>query len=353
MGLPFFMPKFSYNFKKFIKDEYMKRVFIQDYKTIDFKFYQNIDDFVVVEQPIKFTNRGSFIILKVKKQKLGTWDLIDQMAKALNIYENEVGYAGLKDKNATTTQYISIPRKYSKDIKRFKHHKIKILETFLHSTKLNIGDLQGNSFEINLHEVEQEDVYLIEKRLKEISKIGMPNFFGYQRFGKDVKQNLEKANKLIYGDLNMKDRKLEKMLISAYQSDFYNRWLAKRLELSTDVFKLLDGDVMLSKKDEKFFTPNKITEKIHEDFLAELIVPTGLLSGRNVFRAKGQAKEIEKDYDDTYIVEKGLRRQALVYPKDIFVKYNKKDKKCKLRFTLPKGSYATVLIENIANKNLR
>lgn len=331
----------------------MKRVFLQDYKTIDFKFYQNIDDFVVIEQAIQFTNRGNFIILKVKKKKLGTWDLIDQVAKVLNIYENEIGYAGLKDKNATTTQYISIPRKYSKDLKKFKHNKIEILETFLHSTKLNIGDLKGNSFEINLHEVKQEDVYLIEKRLKTISKVGMPNFFGYQRFGKDVEQNLEKANKIIYGDLKIKDRKLEKMLISAYQSDFFNRWLAKRIELSDESFKLLDGDVMLSKKDDKFFTPNKITKRIEEDFLEELIVPTGILSGRKVFRAKHQAKLIEEEYDDTYIQEKGLRRQALVYPKDILVKYNKKDKKCKLRFTLPKGSYATVLIENIANKNLR
>lgn len=331
----------------------MKRVFLQDYKTIDFKFYQNIDDFVVTEQPIQFTNRGNFIILKVKKQKLGTWDLIDQVAKALHIYENEIGYAGLKDKNATTTQYISIPRKYAKDLKKFKHNKIEILETFLHSTKLNIGDLKGNSFEINLHEVKQEDVYLIEKRLKHIAKVGMPNFFGYQRFGKDVAQNLEKANKIIYGDLNIKDRKLEKMLISAYQSDFFNRWLAKRIELSDESFKLLDGDVMLSKKDDKFFTPNKITKKIDEDFSNELIVPTGLLSGRNVFRAKGEAKLIEQEYDDTYIQEKGLRRQALIYPKDILVKYNKADNKCKVKFTLSKGSYATVLIENIANKNLR
>lgn len=331
----------------------MKRVFLQKYKTIDFKFYQNIDDFIVTEEPIDFTNKGNFIILKIKKQKLGTWDLIDQLAKALHIYENEIGYGGLKDKNATTTQYISIPRKYAKDIKKFKHNKIQILETFLHSTKLNIGDLKGNSFEINLHEVKQDDVYLIENRLKQIAKVGMPNFFGYQRFGRDVEKNLEKANKLIYGDLKMKDRKLEKMLISAYQSDFFNRWLEKRIGLSEDVFKLMPGDVMFSLKDDKLFTPSKINEKTQNDYDDKKIVPTGLLSGRNVFRAKYEAKEIEQEFDDTYIQEKGLRRQAIVYPSNINVKYDKKSSKCKLKFTLPKGCYATVLIENIANKNLR
>lgn len=331
----------------------MKRVFIQDYKKLDFKFYQNIDDFIVTEEPIRFTNKGNFIILKIKKQQLGTWDLIDTLARNLNIYDNEIGYAGLKDKNATTTQYISIPRKYSKDLKNFRHPKVKILETFLHSTKLNIGDLIGNSFEINLHDVDVKDVGVIEKRLHEISKVGMPNFFGYQRFGKDVKENLEKANKIIYGDLKIRDRKLEKMLISAYQSDFFNRWLAKRVELSNEKFKLLDGDVMHSLIDDKLFTPNKINENMIRDFEEQKITPTGLLCGRDVFRARNEARKIEEQFDDTYIQEKGLRRDAIVFPKNIFVNYKVDDKKCKVKFTLPKASYATVLIENVANKNLR
>lgn len=331
----------------------MKRVFIQNYKPLNFKFYQNIHDFIVTEEPIKFTNRGNFIILKIEKERLGTWDLIDSVARNLNIYDNEIGYAGLKDKNATTTQYISIPRKYAKDIKKFKHPKIKILETYLHSTKLNIGDLLGNSFEINLHEVEACDVGIIEKRLRELGKVGMPNFFGYQRFGKDVNENLEKANKIIYGDLKIRDRKLEKMLISIYQSNLFNKWLAKRVEISDDKFKLLDGDVMHSLIDGKFFTPNKINEKIMMDFKDANIVPTGLLCGREVYRARGKAQEIEGEFDDTYIQEKGLRRDAIIFPKDIFVNYDVENKKCKLKFRLPKASYATVVVENIANRNLR
>ena len=331
----------------------MKRVFLQKYTPLKFKFYQNVDDFIVTEDPIRFTNKGNFIILKIEKERLGTWDLIDSLARNLNIYDNEIGYAGLKDKNATTTQYISIPRKYAKDIKKFKHPKIKILDTFLHSTKLNIGDLLGNSFEINLHEVEACDVGIIEKRLHEIAKVGMPNFFGYQRFGKDIKENLEKANKIIYGDLKIRDRKLEKMLISIYQSDLFNKWLAKRVEISDEKFKLLDGDVMNSLIDSKQFTPNKINEMIIKDFEDKKIVPTGLLCGRDVFRARGEAQEIEKEFDDTYIQEKGLRRDAIVFPKEIFVNYDVKEKKCKLKFKLPKASYATVLVENIANQNLR
>jgi tRNA pseudouridine13 synthase len=327
----------------------MKRVFLQKQEELNFKFYQNVDDFIVTEQPIEFTGRGNFIILKIKKRNLGTWDLIDKLAKGLQIYDNEIGYAGLKDKNATTTQYISIPRKYAKDIKKFKHNKIEILDSFLHKTKLNIGDLSGNGFEINLHEVEEKDLFEIQKRIKQISKIGLPNYFGYQRFGRDVKENLDKARKIIYGELKIKDRKLEKMLISAYQSDFFNRWLAKRIELSNDTYKLLSGDVMINLADEKLFTPKDITDKIQSDFNNHKTTFTGLLSGRGVYKAFGEAKKIEEQFDDTYIQEKGLRRAAVVFPKDVTVNYNKKEKKCKLKFILPKASYATVLVENIAN----
>ncbi|PLY05980.1 MAG: tRNA pseudouridine(13) synthase TruD [Arcobacter sp.] len=331
----------------------IKREFLQKHKAINFKFYQNVDDFVVEEQPIKFAGRGNFIIAKIKKRQLGTWDLIESLGRGLQVYENELGYAGLKDKNATTTQYISIPKKYSKDLKHFKHNKIEILETTLHGSKLNIGDLEGNRFEINLHEVKMEDVGKIEKLLKQISKVGMPNYFGFQRFGHDGAENLEKARKYIYEDLIIKDRKISKMLVSAYQSDFFNKWLVERLSISGNSFKALSGDVFREYSKDKFFTPKNLTEIILKDFEDKKIVPTGLLPGRQAFRSMREAREIEEKYDDTYIQEKGYRRDAIVYPKDVSVNYNKQTEKCKLKFTLPKGSYATVLIENIANRNLK
>lgn len=331
----------------------VKREFIQTHKPIKFKFFQNENDFIVEENPIKFANRGNFIILKLRKKNLGTWDLIEKISKQLKLYENEIGYAGLKDKNATTTQYISIPKKYSKELKNFRAKNIEILETFLHTSKLNIGDLESNSFEINLHEVKEEDVGKIEKLLEEISNIGMPNYFGYQRFGKDGALNIEKAKALVFEDLTIKDRKVAKMLISQYQSDFFNSWLVQRVKKSKEKFELLNGDVFRAYLDNKLFTPKKLNENIIKDFQDKKIVPTGLLPGRKVFRSINEARELEEKYDDLYIQEKGLRRDAIVYPKKITMKYNNQSQELKLNFILPKGSYATVLIENIANFNLK
>ncbi len=320
-------------------------------KKLHFNFEQNENDFFVEEQAIPFSNKGSFLILKVKKTNSDTWELIDRLAKFLGVYTNEIGYAGLKDKHATTIQYISIPKKYSKEIRNFRHKKIEILDTCLHSSKLNIGDLKGNRFKINLFNVGFEDLNHIQKLIKKISKKGMPNYFGYQRFGKDAQENILKAKEIIYEDGLMKDRKVEKMLISAYQSTFFNDWLVERLKPSLDEFKFLDGDVFFDILKDKLFTPKAINSKVLQDFENKNISPTGLLPGRKVFKAIGKAREIESQFDDSYIKEKGYRREAIVFPSNINCSYDKDKKMATLDFILPKGSYATVLIEYLANRN--
>ena len=329
----------------------IRRVYPLNDKTLNFKFLQNEEDFIVEEQPIEFSNSGNFVVLEIKKQNCDTWELIDRLSKFLGIFSNEIGYAGLKDKRATTTQYITIPKKYSKELKNFKSKKIEIKEICLHNKKLNIGDLEGNRFKINLHEVEKTDIFQIEKIIKLISKFGMPNYFGYQRFGKDVKDNLEKAKELLFGEAKLKDRKVEKMLMSAYQSTFFNAWLVERLKLENSNFKLLNGDIFYDIKNDKFFTPKSINEKILKDFKEQLITPTGLLPGRDVFKARDDALKIEQRYDDSAISEKGYRREAIVFPKNIICKYDMEKKICTLDFVLPKGSYATVLVEFLANRN--
>jgi len=329
----------------------IERVYKNNSKKLEFRFAQNEEDFIVNEQPIKFSNSGNFVILKIEKTNMDTWELIDRIANFLGVYTNEIGYAGLKDKRATTTQYISIPKKLSKQIKQFRHKKIKILDSFLHNKKLNIGDLEGNRFRINLYDVEINDLNHIQKMIKQISKNGMPNYFGYQRFGKDVEENLQKAEDILNGELIIKDTKLSKMLIAAHQSQYFNSWLVYRLKGSSEFFDLLNGDVFYEKKTSKYFTPKNISSKVKDDFKSDKISVTGLLPGRKVFRALGEARLIEEKYDDELIVEKGYRREAIVYPSNITCKYKNDEKKCTLEFTLPKGSYATVLIENLANRN--
>ncbi len=286
----------------------------------------------------------------MQKVELTTWDMIAAFAEYLAIPAQKIGYAGLKDKHATTTQYISVESKHEYALKNFTHKQIKILDRVRHSHSIRMGDLSGNRFSINLYDVDAIDAGKIEKIARKIEKNGLPNYFGYQRFGRDA-NSIEQAAEMIKGELFVEDAKLKSFLISVYQSYYFNEWLRERVLLSKEKgsleFVLLSGDVYIS-KDGKLSTSKLIPAK---EFAAKKIVPTGLLCGRDTFRAKGDAREIEKKYDDEFLQEKGHRREALVYPSDIDCRYIKKETMLNLSFMMPKGSYATVFLESIAGKN--
>jgi tRNA pseudouridine13 synthase len=329
----------------------MDREYLQNKNTMDFEFEQNPKDFIVDELPhAKYSGRGNFLILLVKKVELTTWDMIAIFAEFLNIPAEKIGYAGLKDKHATTTQYLSVELKYEKSLKKFKHNQITVLKTFQHTHSIRMGDLAGNRFSINLFGVDDIQAGQIEKLAAKAEKNGLPNYFGYQRFGRD-NDSIEQAKEMIKGELFVKDAKLKKFLISIYQSVFFNEWLKERVLLSREQsegkFLLLDGDVYLSTED-KLFTPK---EKPLKDFLDKKVVPTGLLCGRDVFRSRDAAREIEAKYDDEFLYEKGYRREAVVFPHAIKIKYSKDWSILNISFELPKGSYATVFLESIANRN--
>ncbi|MDA7817703.1 tRNA pseudouridine(13) synthase TruD [Sulfurimonas sp.] len=328
-----------------------KREYLDTTTDIGFKFYQTKDDFIVDEVPVgEFKGKGNFLILHVKKVEMTTWDMIAVFAEYMAVPAQKIGYAGLKDKHATTTQYISVDASYEKLLKKFHHKQIKILSSQRHSHGIRMGDLSGNRFSINLHFVDNIDAGRIEKVARRISKNGLPNYFGYQRFGRD-NDSIQQAKDMIKGEIFIEDSKIKNFLISIYQSTFFNDWLRERVELSREKndgkFLLLEGDVYKDEKG-KFSTPKIMPTR---DYESQKLVPTGLLCGRDVFRARDEARKLEENFDDEFLQEKGYRREALIYPKDIECKYVKKETKLTISFTLPKGSYATVFLESIANKN--
>jgi tRNA pseudouridine13 synthase len=308
-----------------------KREYLRE-NSIDFKFTQTPEDFIV-DEILDFEPKGSgnFLILHIKKVRYTTWDMIASFADFLRIPAQKIGYAGLKDKHATTTQYISIDAKHENALKKFKNKDIKILSVKKHNKPIKMGDLKGNRFTINLREVTNIEAGQIEKIARKTARDGLPNYFGYQRFGRDG-DSLAQAKEMIHGDLHIADNKVKNFLISIYQSEFFNNWLRERVLLSREEnnkkFKILAGDVFF-KKD----------------------VVSGLLCGRGVKRASGEAREIEKKYDDEFLQEKGYRREALVFPTSIVCNYIKKQTLLNISFILPKGSYATVFLEFIAGKN--
>ena len=356
----------------------MDRFYSLEHASIDFHFKQSPRDFVVEEIPLyPFSGEGEHLVLFVRKKNLSTTEMVGAIARYLGIKNKEIGYAGLKDKHAMTKQYISLHRKYEEALDSFSHESIKILSKTYHNNKIRIGHLKANRFYIRLKKVNPTNAAKIDEAVKNIDKKGMPNFFGYQRFGNDGTNHIL-GEKLAKGEAKERNPRVKKLLINAYQSHLFNRWLSRRLEINalvrsfnvreletllnmpnneitamkeqTHPFKLIKGDVMEHYPHGRLF--DYVGEKHDlERFYARDVSVTGLLAGKKVRHATLDAWVIEKEYDDTINAD-GARRYAWVYPTDIEGRFNSVEAQYELNFTLPKGSYATVFIEEIAKRKI-
>jgi tRNA pseudouridine13 synthase len=296
----------------------------------------------------------------------------------LNIKNRDIGYAGLKDKHAMTKQYISIHKQHEEAMESFVHEGIKIVSKTHHNNKIKIGHLKGNRFYINLKKVNPTSAQKIDEALKNISNFGMPNFFGYQRFGNDGNNHID-GEKIAKGNKKERNPRVKKLLINSYQSHLFNLWLSRRLEINTLInnfevaeiesvlnmpndevkslkaqkhpFKLISGDIMEHYPHGRLFNFDGSLEDITR-FLDRNITVTGLLCGSKVKLSSGVAGTIEKEFNDTINAD-GARRYAWVYPTEVEGRFKPIEANYELNFTLPKGSYATVLIEEIAKRKIR
>ena len=190
-------------------------------------FSKNSDDFVVREIPLyEFSGEGEHLVVEISKKDMTTQEALKALSDFSGVKIREFGYAGLKDKQGMTTQFISMPRKFERNLANFSHDKMKILNSAVHNNKLRIGHLKGNSFFIRLKKVSPTDALKLEQAVKKLDEIGYANYFGYQRFGKFGDNAAGGFEILKHGTLNgkkLKNPKMSEFLISAYQSDLFNR----------------------------------------------------------------------------------------------------------------------------------
>jgi tRNA pseudouridine13 synthase len=357
----------------------LNRNYYLNHSSIDFHFAQSPRDFVVDEIPLyEFSGEGEHLVLHVRKKNLTTWEMVDIICNTTGCKAKEVGTAGLKDKNALTTQYISVPARIEEAIKTFEHPLIKILSSVRHNNKIRTGHLKGNRFFIRLKKVLPLSALKLDQAIKHISKDGMPNYFGYQRFGNDG-DNYKLGREIVEGKRKEKNKKKARLFVSAYQSHLFNLWLSRRIEISrlcsglsaNEVAEVLNLDLSLVKRIQKQPHPFKMlpgdlcmhypygkifyAEDLEEEaklFSQKDRAPTGLLPGKKVKKSEDIAHTVEKEFD-TPMNEDGTRRYAFVFPEEIDSEYKEDKAWYEMHFTLPKGSYATVLIEELAKREIR
>ena len=129
---------------------------------INAHFSKNASDFVVREIPLyEFSGNGEHLVMQIQKKGLSTSEALSILASATGAKVRDFGYAGLKDKEGMTTQYISIPAKFQSAISSFSNENIKILNATRHNNKLRIGHLKANHFFIRLKKVCGEEYEML------------------------------------------------------------------------------------------------------------------------------------------------------------------------------------------------
>ena len=359
----------------------MQKTYAYTHQPIHFDFKQTVERFFVEEIPLyHFSGSGNFLILKIKKTDMSTWKLIHVISQATGLEEREIGYAGLKDKNATTIQYISLPKKYEKALeKNLTTERVEILEKTYNKAPIKIGHLKGNRFSIVLHNVSPKEAKFFRTTALKMQKEGIPNYYGYQRFGEDS-HSYEQGKEIAHSGKKLKGSK-EKLLVSAYQSHLFNNWLSMRVKLSATIakypadkaakklgyplelvkvlarqpqfFKLFLGDILQAYPYGKSSLLNEMIQSSAR-FAQKKISPTGLLCGANVERARSDAYHLEEPFDDRDLSTlKGDRRYAWIWPEEVETDYDSGSTTLTVKFFLPKGSYATAFLEEIGKFSLK
>jgi|GEM_PF-2719444 len=137
------------------------------------------EGFIVNEVPGDY-GLGDQTHFTLKKTNWNTIDAIKEIAKRLYVNAGRFSYAGLKDKNAITTQRVSAFKVPAGKLKALSINGLELTDFTEGKERISLGSHKGNEFIITISNV------LNAGEFKEFSRQaakGLPNFFGPQRFG--------------------------------------------------------------------------------------------------------------------------------------------------------------------------
>jgi tRNA pseudouridine13 synthase len=321
------------------------------------------EDFEVEEIPAyEPSGAGDFLYLWVEKRDMGAEYFARQVARRLGIPPGEVGTAGLKDRRAVTRQWVSVPSGCADRVDALNGDGIRVLSINRHGNKLKPGHLHGNRFRILIRDADPSAAERLGPILRRLGDEGLPNYYGPQRFGRDGETVLLGLSLLrnepppIVGGRkpNLRSPFLRKLALSAAQSALFNHYLARRLADGL-MRRVLPGDVMAKWPFGGLFVVEDVPRE-QERFDGRETVHAGPMFGRKTFAAAGEAAVREEaTLADAGLTRTafhgfgkllaGTRRHTLIYLDGLDAAIEPDG--VRLTFTLPAGSYATVLLREV------
>ena len=357
----------------------------------------NTTDFIVNELlPLDFTGEGEHLWLHIEKSGMNTTYLAKLLSEWADIPLRDVGYSGLKDRHALTTQWFSlrIPKKQLPPtefapVDIGENETVTILAQHWHNKKLNRGTHRANQFVITLRDIQFASVgdkngennaspeqllsakEAVEQHLTRIGENGVPNYFGPQRFGRQG-NNVREALSLFArppreprpqpkkSKRKRAPREQNTMELSAARSLIFNEILAARVRngswntgLAGEVFNL-DGSGSI-------FTSETLDDTLHARIDSGDIHPTAVLWGTGNDKVIGSAADLETEVVQhspllmqlaTGLEQRDIKaqRRALRLPIEALSWEWSDDQTLVLNFTLKTGSFATSVLASLVQE---
>jgi tRNA pseudouridine13 synthase len=317
------------------------------------------EDFQVDEVPLyAASGKGEHQYVQVRKRLLTTPELVRRVARACGVQERDVGYAGLKDKHAVTTQWLSLATKTAISTTLDLGAGVEILAVTRHDNKLRTGHLLGNRFVITLVDVADGALERAGAVAARLRAEGLPNYFGAQRFGHGGR-NLGDALRILARGGKSRNRFEQKLLPSVVQAELFNRYLTARGALGTQ--RLIAGEVVRLEGTGSMFRVEDVAKEQPRLDARDLHL-TGPMVGPKMRPAAAEALALEQQV----CRELGLDEAALGVlgesapgtRRDLFAPLTDLDVEAvevrsgpalRLSFTLPAGGYATEAIRQLTH----
>lgn len=310
----------------------------------------------IVEETLSFplSGEGEHLYLHVRKTGANTDWVSRQLARQLGVAQRDIGYAGLKDRHAITSQWFSLPARSITQGKldALQIEGVELIGSCQHSRKLRKGAIRHNWFTICLREVNVEPERLAQ-RLGQIRERGVPNYFDEQRFGHQ-RANLTAACEM-FARRARPSRFQRGLYLSAARAWIFNQILAARIK-HHNWNSVVPGDVYWLEGTKRYFVPDPTDVELATRLAQGDIHATGALWGEGELASRDDVARLETAVATTWeTFSHGLeqarltqeRRALRVLPQELTYEYEPAQQNLHLRFALPAGCYATALLREV------
>ena len=336
------------------------------------------EDFVVEEIPAYLpAGEGTHTFLFIEKRGHTTEEALMKLSRAFGVPRDAMGAAGMKDRQAVTRQWVSLPDVDPATALAFSTPELRVLDAKRHGNKLKTGHLRGNRFTVRLRGLRCAQDEALERArsiMERLAAVGLPNRFGPQRFGARG-DNAQKGRELLRGgdpsDDATRDGRRDgrrnsgrlgrierRLMLSALQAELFNTYLDQRMDdglLRTPVL----GDVLRKRDSGGLFACEDLTDAA-ERLSAGVIDITGPMYGHKMHgptegtpSAEREAAMISaaglapSDFAAAGALAEGTRRPLTVPVESPTVELADSPDSLTLTFTLSSGAYATVLVDEV------